>query len=365
MARVALFALIIAALVLAPSLLQEDRVDPAPQRTADRAAIASLALGDMLKERSAWPTRCDDGEAPLSEEKILDKTDEFIAQAMPVLEASGDPEHQMVAALLVWRKQPERAAMALNEAARLDPSHPIVASQHLELCDRAGGYCGEPRVTLENRLIATDKANGMAWLQVTRSRLSRSDEAGALEALRAAATSATFEDFFAEHVLIFDRAITATTGASPGESIENAFGFAAAMLSSAYLVSRDCKERSTSSAEWHDLCLRLGERLEYDSRTFMGMMIGVGIQKNAYELAGDTRMLGAVTARAEEARDEWRALLMQTDNTMGFGDPVLMREYLEQLLTNDELTAMRHLNAEAARRRQARGPAAVSECPGP
>lgn len=350
MARV-IVALVLVGLLVAGLFVARDK-EPAMAVQDIEAPAGSESLSEidaLASERTAILTTCVEPEEELTVEQIQAKLDEFIAQAVPVLESSADAEHLVVAALFIWRKEPERASRLLNEASRRRPGDPLIATQQLELCELFGGHCALPKVELERRLIAVDKSNGIAWMLVARSRLGRSDEAGALDALRNAASAASLEDNFAEHVLLFDRALAASAGLTSYQTLEDAFGFAAAMVSSSYMITADCHERGGSSAEWQDVCLRLGERLEHDSRTFMGKSIGLSMQASMYELAGDTRSQEQVVDRHEEKRREFHDLIPDTQQAMDLRDARAVRNYLELLIASDEVTAMAYLASEAER----------------
>lgn len=350
MARV-IVALVLVGLLIAGLFVARDEEPATAVQDIEAPASAELLseIDVLASERTAILKTCVEPEGELTVAEIQVRLDEFIDQVVPVLESSADARHLMVAALLIWREEPEHASRLLNKATVRSPNDPLVAAQYLELCNRFGGHCGRPKVELERRLIAADKANGIAWMQVARSRLSRADEAGALDALREAASATAFEDYFAEHVLMFDRAFAASAGLTSYQMLEDAFGFATAMVSSSYNISMDCSKRSGESAEWQDLCLRLGERLEHDSRTFMGKSIGLSMQANMYELAGDSRSQEQVVDRHEEKRREFYDLIPDTQQAMDLRDARAVRNYLELLIASDEHTAMAYLAGEAER----------------
>ena len=347
-----LVAIIVAVAVLIVASLATRQETPITIMESVEAPADAEMLGEievLISERPTAIEMCQKPEDELTEAQIQAKLDELIDQVVPVLESSADAEHLVVAALLVWRDEPERASWLLNEASTRRPGDPLIAAQHLELCVRFGDHCALPRVELERRLIAAGKSNGIAWVQVAISRLDRSDEAGALDALRNASTAVSFEDNRAEHVLMFDRALAASAGLTSYQALEDAFGFAAAMVNSSYGISIHCGKRGGNSAEWQDLCLRLGERLEHDSRTFMGKSIGLSLQTNMYELAGDTRRQKQVADRHEEKRREYFDLMPDTQSAARVRDAVVVRKYLELLVASDELTAMAYLGSEVER----------------
>lgn len=342
----------------APSTVVEVLEAPADTRLLDEVETLS-------SKRSTVFEVCDDTmEDAVFAEKMAE-LDRLEQQVVPVLEASASAEHLLVAALMIWRDEPDRALQLLGEAAARDSRDPLIASQHLELCVRYGGQCSRPRTDVEQKLIAADRANGLAWVQVARSRLERLDEESAIAAMKEAVAAATIEEHFADYVLLFDRALAASADLPAYERLEGAFGFAAAMVSSSYRITADCTERATNSAEWQDVCLKLGERLEHGSRTLLGKGVGFGLQKQMYELAGNNRQYDLVSERYEVYRNEYRELMAKSTQALELRDATVMRKYIETLNASDELAAMHYVAEEVQSRLPEYDPEQQSTCPAP
>ena len=363
-----LVAIIVAVAVLIVASLATRHEAPSTAVEVLEAPIDHTLLSEvdvLIAERNAVFSGCDEGSTDDDLETRKDEWDQLQRQVVSVLEASADAEHLLVAALLTWRDEPDRALQLLGEATARDPSDPLIASQLLELCIRFSGQCSRPRTEVEQKLIAADRANGLAWVQVARSRLERSDEEGAIAAMKEAVAAATIEEYFADYVLLFDRALAASADLSAYERFEGAFGFSAAMVSSSYQITADCTERATSSAEWQDACLRLGERLEHGSRTLLGKGIGFGLQKQMYNLAGNTRQYDLVSGRYEVFRNEYRELTAKSTQALELRDATVTRKYVETLNASDELAAMRYVAEEVQSRLPGSDPAQQSTCSNP
>jgi hypothetical protein len=203
---------------------------------------------------------------------------------------------------------------------------------------------------MEQNLIAADKGNSLAWVQVARSRLKRGDENEALAALRQAASATGLNDYFVEYITAFDRALAASSGLSPYERMIAAVGFGAAMPIDAWMITRDCDEKATGSAEWRDACLRLGERFEHDGRTLITQAVGIGMQISMLELEGDTRPLEQALARQAQFKTNYTSLSAQSSRAIELGDATVFRRYLEVFDSGGELAAMQYLADEVAAR---------------
>ncbi len=372
MARVVVIMFIVGALILLPTLLRNDRsqvdvptgTEPADIGEIDNRAAPLDEIDVLISRRSARFEYC---ETPEDERSLAERKDEWEQmqrEVLRVLKSSADTEHLLVAALVSWRDDIDGALELLGEAANRDPGHRLIASQALELCKDLI-YCSGALPQLERNLVAADKANVMAWVQVARSRLQRSDEAGALSALREAVAAAMVEDYFVEYVMLFDRALAASSDLPAHERMVSAFGFAAAVFSSAYMVSSDCRERAENSAEWGDVCLRLGERFEQHGRTILTKAIGIGIEINMYEIGGDARSLEQAQARQQEFRASYRSLSVQTGRAEELKDATVFRKYLEIFATGGELDAMQYLADEVSARLPAAPDAQQLTCQGP
>ena len=348
-----------------PSAEQGGQATAAPRQPD---AEPSLAVLDELvipsSQRSSAFSACPDSGNEKSDTERMAEYEVQREQMLRVLSASADAEHLLIAALVSWQKQPDKAVQMLDRAAAMDPRNPLVASQALELCLEIE-TCGRSPAELERKLIAADKANALAWVQVARSRLKRNDEPGALAAMREAAAAPEIKEYFTDNVLLFERGLAASTDLPPFDRIAAGIGHAAAVFSGSFLIFKDCLERAKGSAEWRDVCLRLGQQLEHGSRTILARTIGLNIQARMYEYGGDTREQQDVDARYDRFKKDWSALTPQTIRSEQLRDATVARRYLETFESAGELAAMRYLAAEVEARLPAPGGVAASACPTP
>lgn len=361
-------AIIVAVAVLIVASLATRHETPAPIIESVEAPADTRLLDEveaLLSKRSTVFEVCDDTIEDAAIAEKMAELDRLEQQVVPVLEASASAEHLLVAALMIWSDEPDRALQLLGEAAYRDPRDPLIVSQLLAVCVEFGGQCSRPRGEIEQMLITADRGNGLAWVQVARSRLERADESGALEAMREAAAAATNDAYFPEYVMMFDRGFSASTDLPAYDRLEAAFGFAAALPASTYFIIQDCRRLGEKSPEWQDACLRLGERQEHDSRTLLSKALGLGLQLQMYELAGNTRSQQETERRQQEFRDSFQGLVQKAGQADRLRDASLAQQYLDTFAASGEFAAMEYLAMEVEARLPGLDSAQPSACSGP
>ena len=371
MARYLTLAVVVIALLVAVFWLRErepaviDAAVPAadlsPHVETQTQQPSELDEIDVVPRRRLLATDlCPDSDDKSDEERLAEYELQR-EQMLRVLSASADADHLLVAALASWNRKPEDALQLLSRAEQADPRNTMVRSQILELCLEIDA-CIRARPEMERNLVAADPANGIAWVTVARSRLSRLDDAGALAALREAAAAAEINDHFTDHVLLFDRALAASSNLPPFERSAAAIGHAAAVFTSSFLITRDCNERAKNSAEWRDACLRLGERFEHSGRTILTQAVGMGLQAKMYQYGGDSRAQQAAERRNDRFKEQWTALASRTIRAEELRDPTVLRHYLDTFATAGEIAAMEYLAAEVDARLPGLPEAGDSSC---
>lgn len=349
MARYVAIALVV--LVIIASVIWWASEEPLPAGTLSpsesvpvetQRATSLEEVGVFNAMRSSGLVGCDETTDGKTTEELQEELGEQVAEAVRILQSSPDPEHLLAAALMAWRNDAEVAEQMLTRAAALDPRHALVASQRLELC-LASPACALDKQVLERILVATDKANGIAWGQVAHSRLARGEEVGALAALREAAAAAETDARFIEYAMLFDRALAAGTGLPPFDRQFWAIGHAAAVSSSVTVISRECGIRSADSAEWLDACVRFAAELEKGSGSLLMQMIGLRMQARMYEIGGESREKVAAMLRQAELRDAFQNLLPVFNRFGELRDANIMLRYFDTFAAEGELEAMRYV----------------------
>lgn len=376
MARVVTMVIVLVGIVLLASQLIPDKdKEPAqpvspPEVSQDptiEAREKTSLLGELQVlafERSLVLRSCANAGDEKSDAEKIAELEQLQQQVFSALQASTEAEHLLAMASINWRGRREDSLQLVAKAAALDPRDPLIAARLLELCKEVD-TCGRARAEAERNLIAADKANGLAWVQVARSRLQRNDETGALEAMQQAVAAAEVNNHFVEYVLLFDRALAASTGMAPNERMMAAMSFGAGAFSDYYMISKDCEEHALQSAEWLNLCLRLGERFEQDGKTFLTQAIGLGMQAQMLELGGDSREFEAVNLRKERHERDMHALSERTWRAEELGDATVFRRYVEAFSTAGERAAMEYLAEVVEERLPPLGEGEQADCPSP
>jgi hypothetical protein len=346
------FVIVVMGVLLAVSLWPESEVPPMqslePTLAAPGPDTESNGPAEAVGQTATWPTTRAQPTANCSSTKEEQTWQEYQAEFRQqqddmyrVLRASGDAEHLLAAALSGLREHPGEALRLAARAADTEPSNPLVASRLLEICF-ATDSCTSNLVRFEQKLAVADKANGLAWIQIAFSRLKRNDEAAALAALREAIAAAVIEDYYAESIFLFDRALAASTGLPAFERTEAAGAHAATFLNSGLLITQTCLKAGKKSFEWRDACLDIGERFEIDGRTMMIRAIGLELQMKMYEFSGDTRAQQETLLR-QTVFDQERFDLIAQAPDQEVRDATAQRKFLEILASSGEMEALRYM----------------------
>ena len=197
--------------------------------------------------------------------------------------------------------------------------------------------------------IKADGRNGQMWAKIAAWRIRHGDEVGALHALGNAATAPTLEEYWAEHIELFERGFAAAGVTSYRSRIFQAIGIAAAMVFDTYPILESCRAKSAASSDWRQHCLRYGHRLERDGKTFFSTNIGTRLQKSAYEASGDASELAAVAQRQKKLAENLQILTGVSEQVIMSRDENVLAAYVQQLAIFGELRAAEFVSREVER----------------
>lgn len=134
----------------------------------------------------------------------------------------------------------------------------LLAWHALRTCADGGAAC--PFTHLEERLLAADNQNAEAWVLVATLRYRRGDRAGALAAMRGAASAPTATWYWTETIALLDRSLAARTSLPYRDRVLAAFGAAAARtIPVPAHAQRMCQTESALHRGWAEACLAFGE----------------------------------------------------------------------------------------------------------
>lgn len=349
-----------AAAVLAAVIFFYGRQGDVPQaETVSRPETKDIPVGQpfvsdlhsIFTSSTSADSACDQDSVSRGQSQVewAEKTARIRRDAVPVLTASTTAEHKLAAALLAyWDMSAAGALELLVEAGRLDPSNPMIAARMLQMCQIGQEECGLSIADLEMQAVVKDRGNADAWARVATSRASRSDYAGALDALQEAASAPEFNEYYVDYILLFDRALAASTELSSDERLRVAYSYATATPLTLNDMSGPCMEQASESGEWLNACLRWGERQELESKSTSGRLYGLVLQQYMYRLSGDAREEASAKDRQNEVADKSQKQIEAVSAVDWSRHEPVLRNYLDMYAATDEFAAMDYLQAEMA-----------------
>ena len=308
-------------------------------------------LHSIFTSSTSHDSACDQENVSRGQSQVdwAEETARIRHDAVPVLAASKDAEHKLAAALLAYGEMNAAGAVdLLVEARQLDPSSPMIAARMLQMCQIAQEGCNLRLADLEIQSLTTDRGNADAWARVATSRASRSDYAGALDALQEAAAAPEFNEYHVDTILLFDRALAASAELSSVERLRAAYSFATVTPLTQNDMSGPCLEQASESGEWLNACLRWGERQELESKSTSGRLHGLVLQQTMYRLSGDAREEASAQARQKEVAEESQKQIEAVSAVDWSRHEPILRNYLDMYAATDEFAAMDYLQAEMA-----------------
>lgn len=265
------------------------------------------------------------------------------------LSASGSSEHVLAGALLRPQSDPGAILADLERALALDGDHPLVLWHADDLCGRGtdAPHCRSPDFIA--RVSSSLYANGALWMRRAVRNLERGNERAALDNVRRAAVAPEYDNFWAQHIVLFERALAIGGDLTSAQRTAVAVGVAAAIDGPGYRIFAECRDRSASDSLWMDACARLAARVAADSRTFLDSAISYDLLEDLYEQSGRhdaARMVARERAELESmlTADQDREVVLGLDDRFS-------SRWLDEVVANGEIAAMEFALAELERLR--------------
>jgi len=328
-----------------------DADTPAP---AERAVQVDIKAGGRVSagngdeappETGTWPCS---GEPPELASDVVDRA--YRARLADGLERSADAEHLLVAALLT-DDDPERQRRNFAAALRTDADNALILWNALHHCssrrDPAAAFCGGD--SLRERALAVDGDNGAVWLRIAAYRSADGDVEGSLDALQRATSAPGFDNYWFEHIQLFDRALAAAGERDEAQRLLHAIGMAAAIVGDEFMIAGICPDMSESRVDWRYACLRAAERIERDSGTMMGRLVGIALQETLYELDGDEDARAAAAERESALKQAIDERVTPDALTVFYRDARVQHDYLDVGEADGEFAALEFVRSEAER----------------
>ena len=295
--------------------------------------------GRSRRERAALEARARLREEQRREARHRSRIRSIIRQ----LDLSADAEHLYVASVLTSVEAPDSIVSRIQRAAAIDPANPMIAMQWLYGCSTFAEACDEGLGAAESFAVTTDRSNAELWFAIASARATRNDPGGALEALRSANAATEYREYWFERILVFDRALAASTSTASLDRLTDAIGMVAAMPDVTADLLVLCKEKIKDSAEWRVECLRAGELIESAGETIMSTTLGMALQGDVYELEGDTRRAEQVSRRGRQMWNRYVALQSSPEVLNALRNEMLLRRWIETALAHGEMAATEEL----------------------
>lgn len=358
-----LVALISVCLIICAALLFLLR---AAQR-ADESFSIDSGSGETREVQPALSSVAGSGDPGSSAERVFDcansemqdenselstKPFEEMEDQLALLEESDDVEIRIAVAAVSLLSDPQRAHRILVSAEQAAPESPLPLWHLLEFCAL---YADAPGcANVGTRAVKAHGDNVVILAKVAALRYERDDKAAALDVLENAGTAAFLDNYWIEHIFLFERALAATGRYSYPERVMNAFGLAAALASSEYGLVKACRQESEESEPWRSACLAYAQRLYSDSDNLMDKTFGLVITKDVYKLSGDIESMHETEATLQKLKDDYirhdldaQILLVKDHN--------VMRGYLETWEADGEMAALDFVRSEVERLSQLPG----------
>lgn len=316
-----------------------------PAESAGEQAVADETQEGSAADRLSCPEPADPTEM------------DFAAMA-EVLKHSDDPEHLLMATMYGGaRRRSEGSPFpaesnldALFTGLEIEPRNELLLWNAMALCARTGEQdrCDDYNVPALATTVLGNNAN--FWFRLAAIRLDADDTDGAYTALRRSLDAPEYNEYFIEHVELFARGLAAFNNAPYNERVVAGFGLAAALHGAEGDVLLACQEHAPTSSKWLAVCMTVGERMEVSGRTMMTEMLGLGLQKSMFEIAGDDQRARTAEMRINGRRRFLDEMLIIDEQLVVLSyDERVLESYIDTWKAFGERQAMLYLQRETHR----------------
>lgn len=225
----------------------------------------------------------------------------------------------------------------MRRALALAPTDPLVLWQAASFCEPAeqtAAYCDDP-ARIANSTEVLEK-NGAYWAIMAGTRYQRNDRDEALRYLERSVTVPKFDTYFAERLVLLERAIAAAGNLPYRLRVVEAMGVLVAQPTPTFGVFNACRTESPVDDGWLRACTAYANRLARQGETLMAQATGRGMRQMLRESA----LAGAADRSSEEPSERsTRKKVAEELIDGGFLNSKLNELVTQWMLVDDGFTA--------------------------
>ncbi|MEW6983674.1 hypothetical protein AAD001_13565 [Colwelliaceae bacterium 6471] len=259
---------------------------------------------------------------------------------LPLFKHSSSPELQLLYAQSAGMEFVDEPRSKLELLAGFNHNHPknlLGKVQQLSECmfQNDTQYCD---TTFEEQIIALDGNNGATWLQIAAFRFQKSDELGALIALKKIMSSAIYNEYFAEQVQTFTQSMADFSDMELSTRLNFAIGMTTLGGGFQELTSY-CRQATALEADTLELCLSIGKTMQKQGKVLISQLIGVALQEIAYRAMGKLEIAEKLKQQRENYRLGGGSELYDKASMLMSFDESLLNHWLEHFKLGGEVVA--------------------------
>jgi hypothetical protein len=329
------------------------------ERSADPWAAAAPIDNDanLAVSRSGADCTVERLEAALygneSTAEVMRRRGEYL---FPILAASDDAELVLASALLGSFADPQDTIASVERALALAPKHPLVLWQAAAHCSGDGSYsfCSDPQRLANSDAVLSH--NGAYWSLIAGDRQLDGDLEGAIDALVRAGSAPEFDYYFADQVVLLERALSTSSDLPYRGRISEALVLLAWQEPQTYTV-QICAQRASDDDNWRSACAGFADRLVADGKTILEKRMGTELRSRlAREQAGEGGF-GVLALGEDTLDDDLRALFESGEESLRLVEQWLLADdnfaasFVDELVAGGETSAFVKAVGEVERRR--------------
>jgi len=168
---------------------------------------------------------------------------------------------------------------------------PYKSLVHYFLVSKCNEQSDSPRCddSVISEAISNDPNNGALWFQIAAKEARKNNLEGLILALEQLISAPNYNEYWAETIEIFDRALQSNGLVKDGPRMIMAIGYAAAVsLGPIQELFKACREHSTNRADIAQLCIDAGQKVSTHAKTILNQALGYSLQEQVFKAINDS-----------------------------------------------------------------------------